>query len=189
MPVHIAISNPDEITQSPTANYGEWTLGFNAYFSDDAYASCSIDDYYERYYTYNFDSVLPVGAIIDKVEVGIEFYSEASMHGIRVKVSIDFGGSWSIWSNLYYTGTEYLVWIDVTDFRTWTREALLNNALMIDMKKYSYFAFGSTTVYLDWIPVRVTYSIPSFSIASLFIGLLFFGGIIFCVMILAMRKK
>lgn len=152
------------VTRNPTYSSGQWFFITNAYTSDNNYALCSKIDDYARYYQYGFQNVLPVDAIIDKVEIGIEFYCGVG-EGVRLRVSADWAGSWSVWSMLFRLATENTVWVDVTAYKTWLRSDLLDGALMVDIKYDEGEGHGcpekaAWTAYLDWIPVRVTYHLP-----------------------------
>lgn len=137
---------PEEyiVIRNPTANTptgAGWTNPTSAYTSDNFYATAFIRGTKQQYHDYDFDSVLPDGLEITKVEVGLEFYC-MSIESLRIRVSVDGGVVWSGWSNFFTLVIEDIIWINVTTYRTpWIKDYLLDGNWTIQVE-YTFSAGG-----------------------------------------------
>lgn len=154
------------VTRNPTAYTAtkDWLAPFNAYTSNNAYAVCAAVERLAEYRSYGFDGVLPPVISIEKVLVGLEFYVTQSLEGI--KISVYNGVEWSDWSQTFGTMEEMRMWINVTDAFSWTRDMLCNIKARVKLVAEGGSACPGfepektfKSVYLDWIPTRVTYSL------------------------------
>ncbi len=76
---------------------------------------------------------------------------------IRVDVSWDNGGTWSSQQTTTLTSSETAYWYDVTAVTAWTPTKVSNTNLRVRADAYTQGA-SAEVVYLDWIPVEVTYT-------------------------------
>jgi hypothetical protein len=148
------------IEASPTQSSGDkgWTDITYAYSSDNLYAICKKVDEQAEYWGYG----LSIGdATIIRVEVGLEAYAKGN-DGLKLRVSWDGGKHWTKWTPTYYppTGTDpnTVTWFDFTSVTTWDRTKLSDTNFRVQIT-YVKNSRGEE-VYLDWIPVRVTYTTP-----------------------------
>lgn len=129
-------ASPDIVTQNPQSNSGSsnWLLPTNAYTSNDQDAVCSRTASDRMYYDYDFDTALPEGVTIDKVEIGVEHEETQSPDVLWVRVSWDGGSSWSGYAKIQSFGSETLDWIDATELTDWTRTKLLDVNLRVEVE-------------------------------------------------------
>jgi len=111
--------------------------------------------------TFTVDCYASVSEIV-KVEVGFEAYTDTD-EAIRITISWDNGTSWA---TEYFSGPlptsdpDTVTWIDFTDATTWTALKLSDANFCVRAKSFKIGGGGGPgmgTVFLDWIPVRVTY--------------------------------
>jgi hypothetical protein len=155
----IAADAPDVLTNSPSTTTGGWTNPTGAYA--DGGASTSITSAKpsatQTYYGYGFN--IPSGATITKVRVRLDAWTTVNEY-IELQVSADGGTTWvpaTPWRSAALSTTEQTLWVDVTGYATWTPAAV--NQIQTRVDAYSNGA--ASTVYLDWIPVEVTYTPPA----------------------------
>jgi len=131
-----------------------WTTPTNAYTSNNQYAYTSTANAVQQYGNYGFNFVS--GTPIVKVEVGFEAYT-AGNEEIGITCSWDNGATWAAEYNytLLTSDPNTVTWVDFTTATTWTPEKLTNGNFRTKTK--CVIVGGAKEVFLDWIPVRVTY--------------------------------
>jgi KaiC/GvpD/RAD55 family RecA-like ATPase len=149
----ISLNSPSWIQ---TANWGNATY---AYSSDNEYASSSNPGNTQEYGNYGFN--IPLTANITKVEVGYEAYTTGD-EGIRVALSWDGGGKWTSAydsPSLQGNDSDIVNWVDLTTAADWTANELSDSNLR---SRVTVVKVGSKAdnVFLDWLPIRVTYVNP-----------------------------
>ena len=105
-------------------------------------------------------------ALISKVEVGFEAFASSS-EKIQIDVTWDNGTTWSIVQTSTALGNSdpnTITWFDFTSATSWTPATLSNSNFQVRIWYLKNGAFGQIS--LDYLPVRMTYSISSGSIAS-----------------------
>ncbi|KPJ56968.1 hypothetical protein AMJ49_02905 [Parcubacteria bacterium DG_74_2] len=144
------------ITKSPGADTGAWANPTNAYASNDTYADSSTGkNMVHTWYNYGFSLT---GSSITKVEVGIEGYGGDSANYITIACSWDGGTSWTSEKSYLLPASDpgTPTYIDLTDGRTWTPDELSDANFRVRVTEID--PSGPTTLYIDWIPVRITYT-------------------------------
>jgi len=140
---------------SPSSTSGGWTTGDGAYSDGGTSASIrSSKPSASQYYgAYGFD--IPTDATINSVEVRLDAWGGEYIH---LKVSEDGGGTWlaSEWSVLT-TGSETTYWVDVSGWTSWTPAKI--NLDKIRAQVWTYTSGGAGDMFLDWIPINVTYTV------------------------------
>jgi len=146
-------------TNSPSSSpLGTWSNPTEAYVSDDTYADSDVSNAFQQYGNYGF-SISPSANIV-KVEVGYEAYTDTD-EKIGVSVSWNNGVNWAteyVSSSLGATDPNMVTWIDFTTATSWTAEKL-SNANFLTRARAIQTGVLMDGVYLDWIPVKVTYAI------------------------------
>ena len=136
-----------------------WGNADYAYSSDDMYATSSNPGATQAYSNYGFN--LPPTANITKVEVGYETYTTGDER-IRIELSWNGGTSWTAdyeSPSLEVSDTDTVNWVDLTTAANWTANTLSDTNFR---SRVTVVKIGPTTsdVFLDWLPVRVTYVSP-----------------------------
>jgi len=140
-------------TKSPSSCSGDWVDPTNAYADGGGSASTSTDGAQESYSGYGFDitaeSILKVRVRLDAWTLGNE--------QIKLYVSEDGGSSWlaTTWTSDSLTGSEVTYWVDVTSWTTWTDDKINNDKIWVKVEMVK--VGGGNWVYLDWIPIEVSY--------------------------------
>jgi hypothetical protein len=145
------------VTRSPSA-YGEydWNNDDRAYSDDSNYAYSTSNNDQERYSGYGFN--IPTGATITKVRVRLDAWCEDN-DDIRLEVSANGGSYLATTSTLTgLTTSQATYWIDVTGWTSWTRTMLNNDNIWVRVTHIRPGSYGTDDVYLDWIPIEVTYT-------------------------------
>ncbi len=166
----IAINSPSSVPA------GTWTNPANAYASDNLYASTSTDGAVQQYGNYRFN--LPPGTPIIKVEVGYEAYT-AGNEKIGISCSWDNGITWAVEiesPSLPVSDPNTVTWVDFTSATSWTPSKLSDANFRTRAKSVKVGSMSN--VYLDWIPVRVTYVGPEtiYESSPNLISLVYRGG-------------
>jgi hypothetical protein len=176
IPVRVTHSSTalEETTKDPgydDVSVAGWNNGSNAYSSNNIYATTNTHTAVQTYTTYGF-SLGTTAAAINKVEVGVEAYQVAGTDGqpenLDVHVSWDNGVNWydpagtaGGWSSSYKPPTSdpnCVYWWDFTGAKAvWTATDLDNDHFKVQVR-YQKQGAEASTVYLDWIPVRVIYT-------------------------------
>ena len=142
------------LTNSPTQNSGSWTTPNEAYVADMVFAQTSTDGNQQTYYGYNF--AITADKVINLVRVRLDGYGSNNQQEIRLEVSTDDGSSWlPTTSTTTLTNSQGTYWIDVTGWTTWTPTKVNSIRTRVTFIKHGG---GTRTIYLDWIPVEVTYN-------------------------------
>jgi len=153
--LHVAHAAPDTIINSPLDTSGVWTNPTNAYSSNDSYATTSAKKNQEQiYHGYGFSLS---GCSIVKVEVGVEAYGDSNDY-LQIQVSWDGGTNWTSIVEHPPGTEESLVYLDLTDGRTWAPDELSDTYFRVKLTKQ--FEAPGSEMYIDWVPVQVTYCYP-----------------------------
>jgi KaiC/GvpD/RAD55 family RecA-like ATPase len=153
-------SIPENVSEnSPSSTpAGTWIGPEGAYSSDDEYARARIDGATQQYGNYGLN--IPSTAIVTKVEVGYEAYTDDN-EKIGITLSWDNGTNWAeeyVSTPLETTDPNIPTWVDFTNATNWTSDKLSDANFRTRVK---CVILGSpSNVYVDWIPVRVTYIVP-----------------------------
>jgi len=132
-----------------------WENPENAFYSDDQYAMTDKKDSFQDY-GYNF--TLPNNARIISVFVGFEAFTSGNER-LEVKVSWDGGNNWGGYTfDLPTSDTNTTTWINFTNITRWTPEMLNDTNFRVRIKSVAVGAMKE--IYLDYLPVNITYSIP-----------------------------
>ncbi|MFC1789478.1 hypothetical protein ACFLYY_00700 [Patescibacteria group bacterium] len=106
---------------------------------------------------YNYGISL-AGNVIEKVEIGIEAYASSS-EKVALEISANGGAGWSEFQTstaLSGSDPDATTWFDFTSYKSWDPTDLADGNLQA---RITYLDQGSQgKVYLDYIPVRITYS-------------------------------
>ena len=152
IPEEVSINSPSSIPSTV------WNNAEDAYSSDNAYADTSVPDAQQFYQNYGFS--LPSTAIITRVEVGYEAYTDGDER-IGITLSWDGGITWAteqISPTLGTTDPDTCTWVDFTAATNWTVNKLSNANLITRVR--AVIISSRDDIYLDWFPVRVTYVVP-----------------------------
>jgi hypothetical protein len=158
IPIEVTFTIPTVITQSPTSNSAGWTNPTNAYANGGSYAQSysDVDNKEQVYGGYGF--AIPSGAQVTQVRVRLDAWSSYDDH-IKVEVSADGGSTWlSTTQELSPALSETTYWVDISSWTSWTPASLNSDSVKVRLTHVLVTAAGY--VYLDWMPVEVTYSIP-----------------------------
>lgn len=158
-------------TVSPSFNPAATSIGIggfttpeNAYLSDANNATCTINGNTQLYEGYNV-SLPGISQAITKVEVGVRgFYTitpatSASTARVYVQVSWDNGATWG--SEQFVTLPKDIAtttnYLSFTATGGWNASKLSDANFKVRIRNYFTGTYPVTN-YLDWLPVRVTYS-------------------------------
>ena len=147
----VPVNSPSWIPSS------SWANPEYAYSSNDMYAYSSNTGLTQQYGNYGLS--LPPTANITKVEVGYEAYT-AGNEAIRIASSWDGGANWITVYTSPSLGTsdpDMVSWVDLTAVANWTATMLSNGNFRLRVAVVRV-GFQNSNVFLDWLPVRVTYS-------------------------------
>jgi len=136
-----------------------WTNPAYAYSPNTTYASTATDDAMQQYGDYGIN--LPSSASITKVEVGMKAYNTDN-EKFRFYVSWDNGTDWSGYEqsgNLPLVDPVTVTWFDFSGAIDWYPENLTDANFRTRAHACKAGGGAMGTVFLDWIPVRVTYEI------------------------------
>jgi KaiC/GvpD/RAD55 family RecA-like ATPase len=144
-------------TNSPhLSETGTWTNSDEAFTSNDIYAYTSSNNARQEYGFYMFN--IPSTATITKVEVGYEAYTSTNE---ELGISLSWNGG-STWATEYVTpmlgnaDPDAVTWVDFSNSTNWTANKLSDSMFLSRMRAIRV-GFGMGYVYVDWLPVRVTY--------------------------------
>ena len=151
------------IINNPEGNEGGWNFGSWAY-KDNYFRAFVYRTKTHKYYNYRFSLD---GRIIEKVEVGVKGYV-SYFFGVAnddVQVSVSWDGeetetNYSDWKTVDLGSSilnESTTWLDFTSATSWTPDKLKDGKFIVRIKHVKVKPYKET-VFLNWIPVRVTYS-------------------------------
>ncbi len=152
--------------RSPTANQADGT-GFtnptNAYADGGGYASATFSNGTRRHRYYNYGLSVPAEAVTVGIEVRLDWWLSATDGTNYMAVDLSWNGG-SNWTSAKQTTSEptsqqSVVLGGAADNwgRNWTPEDFSNNNFRV--RATAYTNRTNRTFNLDWIPVRVTYSV------------------------------
>jgi KaiC/GvpD/RAD55 family RecA-like ATPase len=136
-----------------------WDNAEYAYSSDDNYANAS-NPVRQEYGGYGFN--LPPTANITKVEVGYEAYTSGD-EKIGIALSVDGGIQWTaqcVTPSLGTTDQDMVGWIDFTTAANWTA-SMFSDSNFSTRVQIIKVGVQIDNVFLDWLPVRITYAASS----------------------------
>jgi FlaG/FlaF family flagellin (archaellin) len=153
-PVTVTGTYNTKIVLSPTANSGDFSNAGNAYADDSNYATS--DSRYDDHTYYGYADI-PTGATVSQVRVRLDAWTQSGGSDDRDDISLSvYDGGWHSYGTISLTTSQATSWCDVTSLSSggWTY-AEVNDI----QASVSHVRDGSYTedVYLDWIPVEVTY--------------------------------
>ena len=146
---------PVTITQSPTADSDySWDSENNAYANGGGYGTSNNNNEWVIFTDYGF--TVPSGATVTQVRVRLDAWrSSYGNDDIRLEVN---DGSWHTYSPnpISLSGSETTIWCDVTSLSSggWTPSEV--NSIQVRVT-HVQDGYGSDNIYLDWIPIEVTY--------------------------------
>jgi len=151
--------------RSPTADQAEGT-GFsnptNAYADEGGVAS-STHTGTRRHRFYNYSISVPTEAVTVGIEVRLDWWLDSSSGTNRMEVDLSWNGG-SSWTSVKQTTSaptsqQTVILGGAADNwgRNWSADNLSNNNFRVRVGAYT--SASSRTFRLDWIPVRVTYSV------------------------------
>ncbi|MFH0846961.1 MAG: hypothetical protein V1894_02740 [Chloroflexota bacterium] len=117
-------------------------------------------------HTYLTYGISLTGYLITKVEAGVEAYA-ASSEKVELDVTWNNGSNWSSRQTSSALGSadpDSTTWFDFTSATSWTPTTLNDANFKVRIWYLNNGAYGQVS--LDYIPVRVTYRVPSGTIAS-----------------------
>jgi len=138
---------------------GTWSNPAYAYASDNRYGTTATDGATQQYGNYGFS--IPPESTINKVEVGFEAYTDGD-ENIGITCSWDGGTTWAkeyTSKTLPTSDPNTLTWSSFNSPGGWTVDKLSDAKFRIQVKGVKTGGQMST-IYLDWIPVRVRYVPP-----------------------------
>jgi FlaG/FlaF family flagellin (archaellin) len=146
-------AEPVTITRSPSSSYGDWSNENNAYADGGNYATSSgrYDD--STFYDYGF--TIPSGATVTQVRVRLDAWHD--YYGDD-DVSLEvYDGSWHTYGTISLSGSENTYWRDVTSLSSggWTASEVNGIQVRVSHVRDGY---STDNIYLDWIPIEVTYT-------------------------------
>ena len=144
--------SPQQTGQASTTS-GAWINPTNAFTSNNLYATGAAASITQVYGSYGIPTAGWTG--VAKVEVGLE--RRIAVGGddrLKIEISDNGGLSWAaLPCAVTPTSTETFSWFDFTAAYSWTVAMIVNIAVRIT---YERVGTTATTIYVDWIPVRVT---------------------------------
>ncbi len=155
----VKVANPTTVTQSPSANGGgAWDNENNAYADDSNRASSDGNNEQCTYSGYGF--TISSGATISQVRVRLDAYGSggsSSRDDLKLELSADGGSTWLATTYTYDLPSSDAnnLYVDVTAWTTWTTDGINGN--MIWARVTHVANGGADNVYLDWIPIEVSY--------------------------------
>jgi hypothetical protein len=155
-------ANVVDTNDASSYDTGTWSNPTRAYSNDYDYASSSTNGAYQPYRGYSYS--LPSNAVVLQVRVRMDAWCPYGDDDIKLEVSTNGGSSWLAASHTQSVSTSQTTyWIDVTSWATWTY-LLVNNI----NTRVTYVQVGGSAnqVRLDYIPVEVTYYVPTPSTTS-----------------------
>lgn len=160
-----AISTVESLPTDFENNNG-WVFPANAYASDDnlAYASPPAGtSYWITYKNFTFD--IPPDAKIEKVEVGVEWYTSNSTYELLYgSISWDGGKNWHE-ITFPTQSTENLIFLDFSSATSWDSSKLSRENLRVKLRAYKSSGGGggcypSSTYILTWNSTHYIFKSP-----------------------------
>lgn len=144
-------------TKDPSTYTGDWSTAYFASDSDNLYASAGTDGATEIYGNYGFET--SGWTTVSKVEVGLEAHEAAGGNdNVEVSVSNNGGSAWSSVTSaedIEPGETDEFIWIDMTGKFSWTPSMLTDANFKVRIV-HDKDGGSAETIYVDWLPVRVT---------------------------------
>lgn len=153
------------VTLFPTANAAETGAGLtnpnNAHADDGSYATAAPGKnttLATKYQTFGFDAQIPVGSLIDKVQLIYEYKVSVTTSIATGRIYYKISGVAGSNNNDATEPTVDTVnTYDVTSARSWTREDLLNGTFEVALAAVQGNSSTAVTFSFDYVKVEVTY--------------------------------
>ncbi len=152
---------------NPSNNTGNFSNPTNAYADGGGAASVSVSSgSTQRHQFYQYNISIPTTATIQGIEVRLDWWvnSTAGSGNLSAQLSWNSGSNWtSSKQDTTLSTSERTVILGGpgdTWGRAWTVSQLSNANFRVRVSAYNG-ASSSKTFYLDWVPVRVTYAVPT----------------------------
>jgi outer membrane protein assembly factor BamB len=154
--------------QDPSSCSGNWSNPEKAY--DDGgsgYATSNTAGEQEKYGGYGF--ILPSSASIISVKVRLDTNRPTTVvrgDDIKLEVSVDGGATFLATTQTINIDNDWTTYtIDVTGWTSWTANKINDDKIWTRVTHVQ--VGGERDVYLDWIPIEVTYEVLTTTTASL----------------------
>ncbi|MEE8391045.1 MAG: hypothetical protein V3S14_09655, partial [Anaerolineae bacterium] len=142
----------------------------NAYADGSSYAESrdngNSTDQTDRHRFYDYDFAVPADATVEGIEVRLDWWMDAPPRGnstLGVDLSWDGGASWTVPQvDSQDSITEHTAILGAVDDmwnRTWLPDEFSNTNFRV--RVHSFSSMDDRDFYLDWVPVRVTFSTPT----------------------------
>ena len=148
------------------AGSGTWSTPTGAYHDDSAYAYTAVTSSSSKSHIYyGYGASVPGGANILGIEVQLHWWASSTTTANSMRVELSWDGG-STWDTTYRTAiddhttqtAEIVGGTGDTWNHTWSADEV--NSLRVRVTGITASS-GGHTIYLDWIPIRVTYQIPA----------------------------
>ena len=144
---------PTPVTRSPSSESGSWDNEANAYADGGSSALSNGDNEQSTFGGYGF--AIPSGATNILVSVRLDAWDETN-DDVRLEV---YDGSWHTYSPnpIPLSTSQTTIWCVVTGLSTggWTPSEV--NSIQVRVT-HDQDGFGTDDIFLDWIPIEVTYT-------------------------------
>jgi hypothetical protein len=145
-------AQPVTVTRSASDGSGSWDNENNAYADGGNYARSNSNNEASTFSSYGF--TIPSGATVSQVRVRLDAWNSYN-DDIRLEV---YDGSWHTYTPnpITLSSTQTTIWCDVTSLSTggWTPSEVNG----IQVRVTHIVESMSEDIYLDWIPIEVTYT-------------------------------
>ena len=153
-------------TQFPTANAAETGAGLtnpnNAHADDGSYATAlpgKNTTLATKYQNFGFDSVIPVGSMITKVQIIYQWKVDVTTSIATGRTYYKISGTpGSNNDDATEPTSDTTNTIDVTSARAWTRSDLLNGTLEVALAAVQGNSSTAVTFSFDYVQVEVTHA-------------------------------
>jgi len=158
IPFEVTYSESTSVTQSPSSLPNVWTNPTNAYANGGSYVSSGYNGGEQQVYG-GYGFAVPAGAQITQVRVRLDAWCSYD-DLILLQVSTDSGATWlSSSQSIAPTTSEATYWVPITSWISWTPSSLNNDNIRLRVTHIMVNGLGY--VYLDWMPIEVTYTLTA----------------------------
>jgi len=155
-------------TQFPSANAAETGAGLttpnNAHADDGSYATAAPGKNVtlaQKYQNFGFDSLIPVGSLITKVQIIYQFKVDVTTSIATGRTYYKISGTpGSNNDDATEPTSDKTNTIDVTSARSWARADLLNGTLEVALSAVQGNSSTAVTFSFDFVQVEVTHELP-----------------------------
>lgn len=150
------------VISSPPACSGEWNNCPYAFSDDMRRASAQAKSNVNKTGTWNnYNFSVPSDAFVNSVVVRADFASSNTNGRIGVQISGNGGAAYGPLHVFGGNTAERTFLIDVTNDVAWTPQKLNNGNVRVKVVCFRRGGGTNPTCYLDWLPVRVDYNVPT----------------------------